>query len=183
MASDTVLGGVLAIFERLGVYDVILPFLLTFTVVFAILEKTRVLGTDKIDGKDYPKKSLNAMVAFCLGFFVIASAQLVAVVTQVSAEMVIVLLMGVFFLMMIGTFYKPGEVYDNLENWPKYFGYLFFIAILVMFARAIPYSSNQSLLDYGMSFIGSAANSSTVAAFLLIGIIIFFMMWITGEDK
>ena len=34
-------------FEELGVYDVILPFLLVFCIVFAILEKSKIFGTEK----------------------------------------------------------------------------------------------------------------------------------------
>ena len=64
MADTTGFRGVIVFLEKLGVYDVVLPFLLVFTIVFAILEKTRVLGTDDIDGKPWPKKNLNAVVAF-----------------------------------------------------------------------------------------------------------------------
>ena len=34
--------GVIDFLGKLGVYDVILPFLLIFTIVFAILEKTKI---------------------------------------------------------------------------------------------------------------------------------------------
>jgi len=72
MAS--VLGNVIQFFEKIGIYDVVLPFLLTFTIIFAILEKTKVLGTF---GKEKDsKKNLNAMVAFVMGFLVIASEKI-----------------------------------------------------------------------------------------------------------
>ena len=58
--AETVLGGVIGFFQRIGIYDVVLPFLLTFTIVFAILEKTRVFGVEKIEGADYPRKNLNS---------------------------------------------------------------------------------------------------------------------------
>ena len=35
--------------DRLGVYEVLLPFLLIFTLVFAILEKTRLLGVENVE--------------------------------------------------------------------------------------------------------------------------------------
>ena len=37
---------VLLFFEQIGIYDVVLPFLLVFTIVFAILEKTKLFGTE-----------------------------------------------------------------------------------------------------------------------------------------
>ena len=49
--------GAIEFFDKIGVYDVILPFLLVFTIVFAILEKTKVFGTDDIEGKKLTKKN------------------------------------------------------------------------------------------------------------------------------
>ena len=51
----------LSFFETIGIFDVVLPFLLVFTIVFAILEKTKVFGTDDIGGVKYSKKNLNAI--------------------------------------------------------------------------------------------------------------------------
>ena len=42
---------VIEFFDSIGLFDVVLPFLLVFTIVFAILEKTKVLGTEDIEGK------------------------------------------------------------------------------------------------------------------------------------
>ena len=66
MAEASTLRGVLGFFVDIGIYDVVLPFLLVFTIVFAIFDKTKVLGTEVIDGHKYPKKNLNAIVAFVI---------------------------------------------------------------------------------------------------------------------
>ena len=68
MVQETVFGGVIEFFNRLGVYDIVLPFLLIFSIVFAILEKTKILGTEEVEGKKYTKKSINAIVAFVVSF-------------------------------------------------------------------------------------------------------------------
>src|SRR3989338_6986549 len=57
---------VIEFFDTIGLFDVVLPFLLVFTIVFAILEKTKVLGTEEIDGKKYTKKNLNAIASFVI---------------------------------------------------------------------------------------------------------------------
>ena len=80
--------GVISFFDKIGVYDIILPFLLVFTIVFAILEKTKILGTEKIGDREVTKKNLNSMVAFVMAFLVIASARLVAVINEVMANVV-----------------------------------------------------------------------------------------------
>ena len=109
MAEESAFRGVLEFFNRLGVYDVILPFILIFTVVFAILEKTKIFGTDKIDNVNYSKKNLNAMVAFSIAFFVVASSKLVGVITKMSSNMVILLFLIVFVLLLVGSFHEETE--------------------------------------------------------------------------
>ena len=97
--------GVIEFFLDLGIYDVILPFLLVFTIVFAILEKTKVLGTEKVEGEEYPKKNLNAMTAFVVAFLVVLSARLVSLINEAMANVVILMLVAVCFLILIGVFY------------------------------------------------------------------------------
>ena len=38
--------GAIAFMDKLGVYDVVLPFLLVFTLIYAFLEKTKVFGVE-----------------------------------------------------------------------------------------------------------------------------------------
>ena len=52
----TPLSNAIDFLKRLGFFDVILSFLFIFTIVFAILEKTKILGIEK-DGR--PKKNIN----------------------------------------------------------------------------------------------------------------------------
>src|SRR3989339_539361 len=43
----SVFGESIQFLAKLGIYDVVLPFLLVFTIVFSLMEKTKVLGTEK----------------------------------------------------------------------------------------------------------------------------------------
>ena len=60
MVEESVFRGIISLFTKLGVYDIILPFLLVFTIMFAILEKTKILGSEKIEGREVTKKNINA---------------------------------------------------------------------------------------------------------------------------
>src|SRR3989338_7955492 len=127
----TVLGNVLDFFRQLGVYDVLLPFILVFTIMFAILERTQLFGTEGPKEKAVTKKNLNAMVAFVVAFLVVASSKLVEVITKVSSEIIVLLLLIVFFLMMIGTFYSKKEIDEHgvhLKDGPWRTGFMVFIA-------------------------------------------------------
>ena len=59
MADGSPLRNAIEFLNDFGFYDVVLPFLLVFTIVFGVLEKTKLFGvTDK-----KPKQNINAMIA------------------------------------------------------------------------------------------------------------------------
>src|SRR3989338_10174572 len=101
VAEQSAFRGAIEFLARLGLYDVVLPFLLVFTIVFAILEKTKLFGTEKIGAHDYTKKNLNAMTAFVISFLVVASSQLVAAINESLARVVLLMLVSVSFIMLI----------------------------------------------------------------------------------
>jgi uncharacterized membrane protein YfcA len=178
----TALGGVVQFFSDVGIYDVVLPFLLVFTIVYAIFERTRVLGTEKVGDKEYPKKNLNAMVAFVIAFFVVASSQLVETITKVSSNMVILLLLVVFLLMLIGSFYGEEEIgKKGIQD--KTQRIIFIIAvslgIVFIFMDAIKTGTGISWLDYSFDYLKNYWSSTAVASVILILFIIGFMLWVT----
>lgn len=186
MPQQSILGGVIGFLDRIGVYDVVLPFLLVFTIVFAILEKTRILGTEVVKGTTYTKKNLNSMVAFVVAFFVIASAKLVEIVTQVSSQMVILLLFSVLFLLLIGSFYKEGEAVALEGGWRQPFMWIMLAGLALIFLNAITTETpigRVTWLQYILNWIARAWTSAEIAAVLFLVVIIIFMAWLTAEPS
>lgn len=174
--EDTIFGGVIGFLNQLGVYDIILPFLLVFTIVFAILEKTKILGVDEIEGKKYTKKNLNAIMAFVISFLVVASATLVRVINEAVANIVLLMIIVISFLMMVGVFFGSKEVtLENYPGWTKFFMVIIFIGIVVIFLQALGWL--ESVVGLFIYYYDVA----WVAALLLIIIILAFMWFITKE--
>jgi len=182
----TVFGDSINFLVKLGVYDIVLPFLLVFVLVYALLEKTRVLGTDtgkdsKGEKAEYSKKSLNAMVAFCTGFFVIASTQLVAVINKSVSQIFILLLLIVCFMLVAGAMHQQDSKGFFLDP-KKHGGYytifmaLIFISIIAIFMNALGW------LDTIYAFLKDNWNTDYVAAVIFIVIIIGFMAWVTADS-
>lgn len=179
MAS--MLGNVIQFFDKIGIYEVVLPFLLTFTIVFAILEKTKVFGTE--GEKNHPRKNINALVAFVIGFMVIASAQLVQIITQVSSQVVILILLIVFFLTLIGTFYKPASTDEKVPGgWQTFFLFFMFIGILFIFLAAIKTQNGYSWLEIGINYLANYWSSTAVASIILIVVIVATVWWIQQKE-
>ena len=182
MAKESVFRGILEFFNTIGIYDVVLPFILVFTIVFAAMEKTRVLGTDTIEGSPYPKKNLNAMVAFVVAFLVVASSRLVATINEAMANIVILLLLGIGFLMLIGIFYsKEDEV--ALTGASKTFAMsLMFVGILLIFLHAIKTEKGDSWLEWFWTYLTNNWSSNFARSIILIVVIVLFMFYIV-KDK
>jgi archaellum biogenesis protein FlaJ (TadC family) len=186
----TVFGDSINFLVKLGVYDIILPFLLVFVLVFALLEKTKVLGVDLVKGKDgekveYTKKSLNAMVAFVTGFFVVASTQLVAVINQTLSQVFLLLLLVVCFLMVWGTFHQQNKDGFFLDPKNKYHRFYYKVLMaVVMIAIVMIFLNALGWLDKIYEFLKGNWNTDYVAAVVFILLIIGLMAWITKDpDK
>ena len=184
MAQQSVFRGVLVFFEKLGVYDVILPFLLVFTMVFAILEKTKIFGMEKIGKEEYTKKSLNAMVAFAIAFIVVASSKLVAIINEIAANMVVLLAMGIFFLMLVGALViERKEGFGLDKGWQTLFMVIMFIGILIITLRAIPGPDDRPLLDFIIDYIMNHFTETAVSSIIFIIAIALLIGYITKESK
>ncbi|MBS3127926.1 hypothetical protein J4410_02180 [Candidatus Woesearchaeota archaeon] len=179
MPENSALVDIVQFFDRLGVYDVILPFLLVFTLVFAILEKTKVLGTENGE----TKKNLNAMMAFVLGFFVIASSKIVEIIFTVSSQIVVLLLLSVLFLMLAGSFAKQGEDFALNSYWNVIFMVIMFFGIVFIFLNAITTKNGKTYLEVVWDWLSAYWTSSAVAAIVFIVLVIAFIYWVTSSGK
>ena len=177
--------GTLEFFNRLGLYDVMLPFLLVFTMVFAMLEKTKVYGTEKLsDGKEVTRKNLNAMTAFVIAFFVVASSKLVAAITAISSYAVLLALGVVLFMMLVGTFWKPDDKGFYLEGWMKWvFVGIMFFGLVAIFLSVLTDADGTSWLQLTLNFLGDIWTNTLSATIFMVIIIVVAMVYATHGQK
>ncbi|MFH1850627.1 MAG: hypothetical protein ABH879_10710 [archaeon] len=187
MAEETsTFRAVIEFLDKLGIYDVVLPFLLVFTVVFAVLEKSRVFGTEEVDGKPWPKKNLNAMTAFVIAFLVVLSSRLVATINQAMANVVILLMVSISFLVLIGSFYREGEdVFLKEGAWRTTFMILMALAVALIFLWAIPASNGQPWLEwFWTNWLTARWGTGWLGSIILVIVVIIFMAFIVkGPSK
>ena len=177
---------VITFFSKIGLFDVVMPFLLVFTIVFAIMEKTKVLGTEEIEGKKYTKKNLNAIAAFVIAFLVVAAKELVAIINETVSKAVIVLFFSVLFLLLVGSFHKEGEPIYLQGGWKVTFMIIVFLAITGIFLDAIKTSDGRSWLERLGDFTQSGSDELAGSIILLVLIVVFIMFAIkepSGESS
>lgn len=179
--ADTAFGVVIEFLQKLGFFDVILPFLLVFTIVFGILEKTRIFGVEKIDNKEYPRKSINAMVAFAIGFFTVAAKQVVTSMQVSLPNVALVLIIVVCFMMLAGSFMgdKPFSM-EGRGAWVGFLTVVMFIAIVLIFLNSFGW------LDTLIAFFSAHLNTALMPLLFIIvivGAIFFIVGGKGGEEK
>jgi len=170
--------GILELFDKIGVYDVVLPFLLVFTIVFALLERTKVFGVEKIEGKEYTKKNLNSVAALVIALLVVGSSKLVGIITKVSSQFVVLLFLVVLFLLLVGSFFmeKPEGVY--LEG-----GWKTVFMIIVFFGLAFIFLDALGIWDDTLDFLSGTSKGELVGSIVLIILIVMFIAYVTQERQ
>lgn len=169
--------------DRLGVYEVLLPFLLIFTLVYAILEKSKIFGTEKIGEVEMTKKNLNSMFAFVTSFLVVASSRLVAAVNEAVANMTILLLLGVCFLLLAGVFHTGKDELQLSKGYKNIFMVLMFIGILIIFLHALKTPDGTPWLYFGWGFLVKNIDTGAMGALILTILVVIIMGYITGKPK
>ncbi len=163
--------------EQMGVVDVVLPFLLVFTLIFAVLEKTKVLGADK--------KNLNVIVSLVLGLSVIFPHVIgsdilgydpVEVINSALPSVSVLVVAIMMLLILIGVF-AHDKVMLGLTM-PGWIGFFSIGAIIFIFGASAGWWEN-GFSSAMVEFFGEDA-VAIVVMLLVFGIIIAF---ITNEGK
>ncbi|MBI2133686.1 hypothetical protein HYU11_03315 [Candidatus Woesearchaeota archaeon] len=179
-------GNAIDFFDKIGIFDVVIPFLFVFTIVFAILEKTRIFGVEKFPGgEEYTRKNLNAMTAFSIAFFVIASANLVRVINEVAGNMILLLIGSVFFLMLVGSFHqetKEGFFLEKGFTRNAFIG-IMFTGLVVIFLHAIRTKDGKTWLDQIFEWIRDFGVNDAVPSIVLALVMIGLILYITQSPK
>jgi len=163
--------------DRWRVADVLLPFLLIFVIVYAILQKTRILGEDK--------KNLNVVVALIFGLLVVVphvtggfppNADPVVIIKDALPQVSIVLVAVILLLILIGAF---GQDYVFLGvTMPGWIMLFSLFVIVLIFGGAAGWWSGY----FGNTLEQFFGTEGIAIAVMLItfGIII---AWITSDSK
>ncbi|MEM3374285.1 MAG: hypothetical protein QXE31_03620 [Candidatus Woesearchaeota archaeon] len=173
----------IAFLDRLGVYEVLLPFLLIFTLVYAILEKSKVFGVEHVGEHTYSKKNLNAMFAFVTAFLVVASSRLVATINEAVANMTILMLLGVCFLLLLGVFHTGDKELELSQTYKTIFTVISFIGIIIIFLHALKTNDGTPWLYYGWNFLVTNLDTGAVGAVILTIAVVVLMGYITSDQK
>ncbi len=90
--------------DKNGVYEVALPFILVFTLTFAVLERSHILGNEK--------RNLNMIISLVLAFFFIRNEYLVALINRFLPNVSLFMIVMLMTLLLFGIIF--GKAYSGL---------------------------------------------------------------------
>ena len=167
----------------MGVLDVLLPFILIFTLVFAVLQKTKILGEDK-DKK--PRKNFNVIISLVMALGVVIphvtgaysyGIDVVEVINRAIPNIALLVVGIVMILLVTGVFGNP------LDTSKSYMGSGFIIlailAVALIFAVAAGWISRYYIPRW-LYFLYDPQFQALVITIIVFALIIHF---ITKEDK
>ena len=183
--AETVLGNAIDFFKEFGLFDIVLPFLLIFTISFALLEKSRILGVEGSGDKATSKKNLNAMVAFVLGLLVVTANKVVNAINTALPNIVFLIIILISFLLLIGTFFKTGELEFFKEySWTKIiFMIVLLILVILIFLNSIPTSTGESWLSYAFNYTLNNFSGAIVTSLIVLVVVIIAILIVVGTGK
>lgn len=119
--------------QQIGVFDVILPLLLVFAVVYSILDKIKVLGENK---------AINVIVALILAFFAISNMYISNFFMYLFSYTGIAIAILLAAIVLLGLF-----AHEKSKAWQWIFGVGGFALFIWVLSRAVT--------DYGITFFGA----------------------------
>ena len=92
-------------FESVGVFDIAMPFILVFTLIFGVLEKINLFGVNK--------KNINLVVALAISFLAIRNVFFIEMLNRFLPNIAMFLIIILMFLLLLGTF---GGALTGFQN-------------------------------------------------------------------
>jgi len=118
--------------SSIGMFDIILPMILIFVVVYAVLQRTKIL---------LGRKEIDAIVALIISFFVIGNPEVSGFFLPLFSNLALGIIVIVAFLLIMGLISgRPGKQWPNITLWG---GIIIFIWIM---SRAADYFSGYNLI-------------------------------------
>ncbi len=139
--SDNFLAGILNLWVEIGLYDVILPFIFLYTIVFVVLSNTKILGDNR---------NVDSIVAFCFGFIGTASLQTVTAMHTLFSTVGFLVIAGLCVMILVGMF-GISDVMKKKErfilNLPRY-AIISIVAIGLLYVLAISLGLEKTIVAF-----------------------------------
>jgi len=141
--------------------DLLLPFMLVFAIVFAVLQKAKIFGEDK--------RQTDAIVALVIGLIVVAVGTTTHIITSLMPILAVGLVMILAFMLLLGFTYQAGQ-FDLDSKVKLIIGIVAAVAVVITVLYYTP--SAWAYVTDLVSGRGSTLVTNAVFAILVIGAVV-----------
>lgn len=167
----------------MGVLDVLLPFILIFTLVFAVLQKTKILGED---GAGKPRKNFNVILALVMAMGVVIphvtgaysyGIDVVDVINTAIPNISLLVVAIVMIMLVTGVFGNPMDTSKSYLGG----GFILMSILAVGFIFAVAAGwIGRGYIPRWLYFLYDPQFQALIITIIVFGVIIHF---ITKEEK
>ncbi len=157
--------GLLNQWEAAGIFDLVLPFLLIMSVIFAVLSTTNIMGHNR---------GINIIIAIVVALLSLRLGFVQAFFTELFPRFAVALAIILVGIVLVGLFI-PSE-YKAYKGWFIFFGV---VAAVIAFITSL-----QSF--YALNFFGSPfwqQYASTIVTVIFVVAVIIGIVLATGKDE
>ncbi len=159
-------------FDQIGGFDLLLPFLLVFTLIFAVLQKISLFGKDK--------HNIDMIVALVMSIFFLNNTYLIFILQKFLPSVSLILIVVLMFLLVFGLFGKKTEFKEHMRGW----AFLFSLVAILFALFSDLFVPGGMYPGYGVGgFLDGLFGPGNTAMVWALVFIVIFMMWIKPKDK
>ena len=147
-----------------SLFNIILPFVLIFTIVFAVLQSTKVLGG---------KKNIDTIISLVFGFFLIRNQDIVKTINNFLPNISLLIVVILMILLVIGIFAGSYEWSQGMKGLAAVLA-----VIVVLWIFGASYWSR-----FGIPNIFSGLGSETQGILVFLAILVIIIFFATREEK
>ncbi|QQG39143.1 MAG: hypothetical protein HYS32_01655 [Candidatus Woesearchaeota archaeon] len=148
-----------------GLFTVVLPFLLVFTLVFAVLQKVKILGEDK---------RVNVIIAIIVGLLILQSNFAVAAINNFLPNIALVLVVAIMFIVVLGLLFVGDD-----DKWKGVVGGWSTVIAVIGIFWALTFDSFNEIWNLPpWLFLSDSAKATLLVIFTIIVVI-----WLVTRDS
>ncbi len=147
-------------------FTLVLPFVLIFTIVFAVMQATKILGG---------KKNIDAIIGLVFGFLLIRNQTIVTTINTFLPNISLLVVVILMILLVIGTFMGHTEWSHGVKGLAAVLA-----VIVVLWIFGASYWNRFGIPD---PFSGLSSETKGVIAFIAILVVIIFFVTRESDEK
>ncbi|MEM4461099.1 MAG: hypothetical protein QW038_00540 [Nanopusillaceae archaeon] len=173
---------IISLLEKFGFFDIILPFILIYSIIYGILAKTQILGNpfDQDPTKAKFVRSLISLIALSIAFLTVGAINIVAKL-KIFVPYVVLYLVSIFLLIVsVAAFYLPSDRIDENE-YRKYRKVILAISIIIFSILTL---SSLGVIAVGSLQLGVTELFQSEIFILIIILLVIFLIvyWLTKGE-